>query len=161
LRFTHLNETNYPEWIIRMEARLIQAGLWEHLVHMRARDPYVIWEELRRVHVARGFATRLALRRRFIRLMKIPEENMATWIGHVKAFSYRLQDLSVEATDEDRILVLTNGLDESYETFVITLDGMAANSLTLDTVVDRMISEEMRRTDSTVVKPKSEAYVIS
>jgi gag-polypeptide of LTR copia-type/Domain of unknown function (DUF4219) len=35
------------------------------LAHMRSRDPKEIWETLDRIHTARGFATRLALHRKF------------------------------------------------------------------------------------------------
>ncbi|KAF8073463.1 hypothetical protein FPV67DRAFT_1398015, partial [Lyophyllum atratum] len=51
------------------------------LSHMRSRDPMEIWSSLARVHVARGFATRLALRRQFLRLVKGADESMATWVG--------------------------------------------------------------------------------
>ncbi|KJA19874.1 hypothetical protein HYPSUDRAFT_106098, partial [Hypholoma sublateritium FD-334 SS-4] len=133
--FPRLNETNYTEWSIRMEAQLIRLGLWNQVV-------CDIWEALARLHVARGFATRLALRRGFLRLVKGNDERMAAWIGRVKAFSFRLEDVGVEVTDEDRILALTNGLDKTYEAFLISLDATPPDLLSLAHVVDRLLNEE-------------------
>jgi hypothetical protein len=104
-----------------------------------------IWETLAQVHTARGFATRLALRRKFSRLVKNEEETMSAWFGRVKTLSFKLEDVGVVMTDEDRILALTNGLDDSYESFIISLDATPADQLTLEYVVDRLLNEEVRR----------------
>ena len=207
-RFAHLNETNYPEWVIRMEATLIRLGLWEvvmyegdldgseedvkksreswlkkrtakkmsdaraeivlrvedsQLAHMRERDPEVIWRNLAQVHVARGFATRLALQRQFLRLVKGEKESMAAWVGRVKGFSFRLEDIGVEVSDEDRILALTNGLDNSWDSFVMSLDAMAPELLKMTHVVDRLLNEEMRREsrDEETVSGKSEKVYVA
>jgi hypothetical protein len=107
VRFAKLDDSNYPEWSVMMEAELVRRGLWSvvmievdgsgkdvsmieaelkakkskqdegkmaearaemilrveggQLSHMRSRDPLEIWQDLRRVHRARGFATSLAL----------------------------------------------------------------------------------------------------
>ena len=90
---------------------------------------------------------RLVLRRQFSHLVKGTKESMAAWIGRVKGFAYRLDDIEVSVSDEDCILALTNGLDDSYDRFVILLDITAADQLTLAQVLDRLLNEEMRCTN--------------
>ena len=200
--FPRLNETNYSEWSIRMEAQLIRLGLWDQVVcdfepttpeddakakdawlkkrkapkmaearaeiilrvedsqlaHMRSKDPMEIWNALARLHIARGFATRLALRRGFLRLVKGNDERMAAWIGRVKAFSFRLEDVGVEVTDEDRILALTNGLDKTYEAFLISLDATPPELLSLAHVTDRLLNEETGRENRAAMNSGETAF---
>lgn len=192
-RFPLLNDTNYVQWSIRIEAELIRKKLWSNVVciedeppedlkpeekeawrvaklakrsksqmaearaelilrvedsqlaHMKSRDPLEVWEELKKVHVARGLASRLALRRRWWRMVKDDKEVMSAWIGRVKGAAHQLVEIGVEVSDEDRILVLTNGLDVSYDSFVISLDSTPSDELTLELVVNRLLNEEVRR----------------
>ncbi|EMD31698.1 hypothetical protein CERSUDRAFT_100164, partial [Gelatoporia subvermispora B] len=51
-------------------AEIIQKVQVSQLSHMRSRDPREIWLDLARMHVAQGLATRLRLRRQFLRLVK-------------------------------------------------------------------------------------------
>jgi len=115
------------------------------LAHMRDRDPLVIWESLAKVHRARGLATRLALRRKFLTASKAAEETMQAWIGRVKAVAFELEDIGVEVTEEDVILALTMGLDDSYESFIISLDATPTSELNLEHVIYRALNEETRR----------------
>jgi len=189
--FPPLNNSNYTEWSMRMEAELIRKGLWDtvfceivdvgktpeevvrevekakakrtakkmaearaelilradctQLVHMRDRDPMVIWESLARIHRARGLATRLALRRKFMSAVKGERETMQAFIGRVQAIAFELENIDVDVSDEDRILALTMGLDKSYESFVISLDGTPADKLDVEYMISRMLNEEARR----------------
>jgi hypothetical protein len=59
---------------------------------------------------------------------------MSAWVGRVKALSFKLEDIQVVMTDEDRILALTNGLDDSYGSFVISLDATPVDQFLLLTV---------------------------
>jgi hypothetical protein len=130
-RFPPLNDSNYTEWSIRMEAELVHKGLWDNLqckvsvegkpteeaeeivtkwhgkrkkmaetcaeiilriedsqlAHIRGRDPEILWGNLLQVHRARGLATRLALRRKFLTLVK-GADAMSAWIGWVKAMAF-------------------------------------------------------------------------
>ena len=128
------------------------------LAHMRSKDPMEIWNALARLHVARGFATRLALRRGFLRLVKGNDERMAAWIGRVKAFSFRLEDVGVDVTDEDRILALTNGLDKTYEAFLISLDATPPELLSLAHVTDRLLNEETGRENRAAMNSGETAF---
>lgn len=54
-------------------------------------------------------------------------DTMLTWIDQVKAMAFQLMEISVAVTDEDQILALTMGLDES---FVISFDDTTRTSHT-------------------------------
>ena len=114
------------------------------LAHLTSEDPMVMWAELERVHVARGFATRLSLRRQFSRLMKKHDESMNAWLGRVKKLAFRLERSGITVTEEDKILALTNGLPEVYDPLIVALDATPATELTLEYVSNRLINEEVR-----------------
>jgi hypothetical protein len=136
------------------QAEIILRVKDSQLAHVRDHDPMAIWEKLAQIHIAHGFATRLALRRKFLRLVKDRVEPMSAWIGRVKALAFKLEDVGVVVTDEDRILALTNGLDSSYESFVISLDATSAEQLNLEYVVDRLLNEEVRQSNKEVVQER-------
>ena len=115
------------------------------LPHAWNSDPKVIWDELDAVHRSRGFATRLALRRKFLFLTKKLDQSMQSWIANVRDAAHRLQDADAEASDEDIILVLTQGLPPEFDNFVVSLDATAASLHTLDYVITRLLNEEARQ----------------
>jgi hypothetical protein len=88
-------------------------------------------------------ATQSALYRRFLTSVKGAEESMLAWVGHVKSMSFHLEDIRVDVSDEDTILVLTMGLDKSYDSFIISLDTTSPDQLTLDYIVSYMHNEEV------------------
>ena len=129
------------------------------LPHARDPDPKVIWEELDAVHRSRGFATRLALRRKFLFLKKKQDQSMQSWIADVRDAAHRLQDADAEASDEDIILVLTQGLPSEFDNFVVSLDATDASLLTLDYVITRLLNEEARQ--GIVITPRAESALAS
>ena len=128
-------------------AEMILRADRSQLVHMRDRDPLMVWDTLTRVHRARGLATRLALRRKFLTATKGEGETMLAYVGRVQAMAFELECINVGVTEEDRILALTMGLDVSYESFVISLDGTPTENLKVEYVISRMLNEETRRTN--------------
>ena len=64
-------------------------------------------------------------------------------VGWVKGFSFRLEDIGVEVSDEDQILALTNGLDNFWDLFVMSLEAMALKLLKMMHVVDCLLNKEM------------------
>ena len=78
----------YAEIVLRVED--------SQLAHMRSHDPEIVWDTLARVHRVRGLATRLALRRQLLTLVKGAEEVMSAWVGHVKAMSHQMEDIGVK-----------------------------------------------------------------
>jgi gag-polypeptide of LTR copia-type/Zinc knuckle len=115
------------------------------LPHTRYDDPKEIWESLQKVHQARGFATRLSLRRCFLYMRKRDDQPMVSWISAVKNAAFQLEAAGVTIIDEDVILALTEGLPESYSTLIVALDSIPADDLTLDIVITRLLNEEVRQ----------------
>jgi hypothetical protein len=196
VRFARLNNTNYPEWCLRMEAVLVRAGLWNmikptvdtlasdgkekdastiaaefeaalkartkskmndaraeiilrledgQLSHcLRSDDPRTIWLILESVHRAAGFATSLALRRKFLTLKK-GSETMQAWIGKIQALGFQLEQAGIAVSDQDKILALTMGLPPSYDAVIINFDSTPTDQLTLNHVISRLLNEEVRQ----------------
>lgn len=180
-----LNDQNYSEWIIAMEALLTRKGLWDitcehpntsrpagsdntkavknwreknglaraelilniepaqygHTSSTYAND---VWEELRRIHQARGFGTRMALLRNFWRMTKKPDQAMTSWIADVRRAARTLEDIDAPIAEEHTILVLTNGLPDSYSQIIVSLDTTPEDDLSLEHVIKRLINEESR-----------------
>jgi gag-polypeptide of LTR copia-type/Zinc knuckle len=115
------------------------------LPHTRFDTPKEIWENLERVHRAKGFASRLSLLRRFHGMVKDDEQTMSSWVADVRELAHRIKQTGFELQDEHVILVLTQGLDESYHPLIIVLDSALPEELTMDSVITRLINEESRR----------------
>ena len=219
-RFQRLNNTNYAEWSLRMEAVLVRAGLWGmiypevthtkedgmekdastialeleaalkartiakmnearaeiilrledgQLSHcLRSNDPRVVWLVLESVHRAAGFATSLALRRKFLTLKKTPSETMQAWIGQIQALGFRLEQAGIAVSDQDKILALTMGLPPSYDAVIINFDSTPSDQLTLSHVISRLLNEEVRQasgqpsnTNDTSEETRDEAMAVT
>lgn len=151
----------YETKLRQARARMIRKVTAGQLPHMKDPNPKKVWEELRRVHRGAGFAAKMALRRRFINArMKLDDsqevvETMASWVGRVKGMRFELEAIGVEISDEDVILVLTNGLPGDYGQFIIALDATRPEDITLANVIARLANEEGRR-EMDVVKKEEE-----
>jgi hypothetical protein len=115
------------------------------LPHMADRSPKVVWESLASVHRARGFGSRLQLRRNFITASMKGSQSMESWIGEVRGLANRLKAIDVSVSDEDMIVVLTAGLPTTYTPIVISFDALDSLKLTLDFVITRLLNEEGRQ----------------
>jgi len=122
------------------------------LAHMNNADPKAIWDSLAKVHRARGFGSRLQLRRHFITATMTKDQTIESWIGEVRTRARRLESIEVKVSDEDVIVVLTAGLPISYTPVVISFDAVEPEKLTLDFVVTRLLNEEARQTSHSVDK---------
>jgi len=116
---------------------------------LRTNDPRAIWLVLESVHRAAGFATSLALRRKFLTLKKTPSETMQAWIGQIQALGFRLEQAGITVSDQDKILALTMGLPSSYDPVIINFDSTPTDQLTLSHVVSRLLNEEVRQISGT------------
>ena len=115
------------------------------LPHMADRNPKVVWDSLASVHRARGFGSRLQLRRNFITASMKENQSMESWIGEVRGLANRLKAIDVNVSDEDMIVVLTAGLPTSYTPIVISFDALESSKLTIDFVITRLLNEEGRQ----------------
>ncbi|KAF8226388.1 hypothetical protein L208DRAFT_1302220, partial [Tricholoma matsutake] len=142
-----LNNSNYSEWSIQMEAVLICGGLWS-LVNItidKTGKDEAIWEMLHWVHQAAGFATSLALCRKFLTAKKEDTQSMQTWIGVIQSLAFWMEEARIEVADQDKILALTMGLPNTYNAVIINFDLTPANLLTLDHIITRLLNEETRQ----------------
>jgi hypothetical protein len=69
-------------------------------------------------------------------------ELMAAWIARVKGLSFELKVIGSAPTEEDIILILTNGLPLMYTSFVIALDATLATDVTLVNVISWLANKE-------------------
>lgn len=180
-----LNDENYTEWIIGIQALLTRKGLWDiasnpvsdtrplgsensravknwreknnlaraeiilniepaQYGHTSGTYAYEVWEELRRIHQARGFGTRMALLRNFWRMAKRPDQPMTSWIADVRRAARTLDEIDAPIEDEHTILVLTNGLPDAYSQVIVSLDSTPEHELSLEHVIKRLVNEEAR-----------------
>ncbi|KAF5333025.1 hypothetical protein D9758_017218 [Tetrapyrgos nigripes] len=166
-RFAKLNDSNYAAWSMRMEAKLIRKELWNDVVEVmidqvddkgklrkpedieadseQSKDPLVVWEDLKAVHRARGFAAFLSLKRKFLTMKKEKGQKMSAWIGEVKSQAFEMQEAGLKVPDLDIILGLTMGLPPSYDSLIINFDDTPSHELTLDHVTTRLLAEETRQ----------------
>ncbi|KAF7370043.1 CCHC-type domain-containing protein [Mycena sanguinolenta] len=115
------------------------------LAHMTARDPMEVWQNLQRLHRAAGFATSLALRRRFLTAKKLDDEPMEAWIGRVQTLVLRMEHAGIDVTAQDQILAMTMGLPPSYAAVIINFDATPPEQLTVNHVITRLLNEETRQ----------------
>jgi hypothetical protein len=134
--------------------------------HCSGETPTAVWDNLAKIHQSKGWASRLSLLRQFISVRKAEDMSMQAHIAQVIRLATRLNSIGVKTTEEDKILVLLNGLPEDYLNLVMTLEGMAETSpnpiaedaasdtgstaphsvLSFDYVTNRLLNEEARRT---------------
>lgn len=128
-------------------AHAIMVDLMEtsQLAITRIEDPRVIWTKLRARHRARGLATEMSLKRKFLTSLKDPELPMQEWISYIMGLHWELEELGITLGEKDVILALTTGLGSEYETLVISLDSTPSDQLTVDFVIERLLNEEARR----------------
>ena len=122
------------------------------LPHAHSADSYVLWEELQCMHhTSQGFATCMKLHQRFNMMTKHADQSMSSWIADVQQAEFCLKEVRYTATDEDKILVLTQGLSSLYDPFIISLNAaITANtssddsdlSIPIEVVKAHLINEE-------------------
>lgn len=115
------------------------------LSHMTSKDPMEIWEKLKNVHRGRGFATSLALKRKFLTSKKGRTQTMQAWVGNIRAQAFEMEMAGIDVNEQDVILALTLGLSSSYDAIIISFDGMDPEKLTVDAVITRLLNEETRQ----------------
>jgi len=106
------------------------------LSHMRSKDPLKIWRDLRNVYRACGFATSLALYRKFLTAKKSDDQSMQSWIGQIRSQVFTIEEITgTEVSDQNKILALTIGLLPSYDPVIINFDVAPPESLMFNNVI--------------------------
>ena len=70
---------------------------------------------------------------------------MQNWVAIVRHTSFHLTKIEVEVSDEDFILVLTQGLPTTYKTFVVSLDAMDPSLLNSEHVISHLLNKEVHQ----------------
>jgi hypothetical protein len=104
-----------------------------------------IWDNLARIHCARGFSTLLAMRQKFFYMVMDKDKSMRAWIASVRDIAHRLEAANFEVTDIDLIIALTQGLPDRYDSFIVALDATPIDQLSVDSVITRLLNEESRQ----------------
>lgn len=112
------------------------------LPHCRTDNPVEMWHNLAAVHRAHGLASRIALRRRFVFMIKPSTTSMQAWISDVRALAQELVAIGSTVNDEDIILVLTQSLPAAYDAAVTALDATDPDLLTVAYVIERLLGAE-------------------
>ena len=113
------------------------------LSHVTSANPAEIWSQLKLVHRARGFATRISIKRKFFTARKKPDESMSAWISRIRGIANHLNEIGAKVKDEEVILALTMCLPDHYNNLIITLD--SSTQLEINTVITRLLNEEIRQ----------------
>jgi len=98
------------------------------LLHTCHDDPRVIWDSLQKVHQAHGFTTCLSLHCCFLYMHKWDEQPVISWVSDIKKATFQLQAPGVFTINKNIILALTEGLPESFSTFIVTLDSLPTSA---------------------------------
>jgi hypothetical protein len=70
------------------------------------------------------------------------------FIAEAQHLVLQLQEIRVTVDDEDIILILTGGLPQFYDSFIITLDSLSPADLMLNNVITCLLNEEARQTST-------------
>ncbi|RDB31020.1 hypothetical protein Hypma_000182 [Hypsizygus marmoreus] len=162
-----LNDTNYSDWSIKMEALLVEKDLWDVVAgtevmpttgpNSKTTKAFVRKQKLARakiiLHVENSQLphTRHSDPRRFgITLLasiapKHDDISMQAWIAQVRDAAFHLEAAEFPVDDLDLIIVLTQGLPESYDPLIITLDSTPIDELDVDNIITCLLNEETRQ----------------
>jgi len=119
------------------------------LLHMRLHNPMEVWDMLQCICHAAGFATSLALQRKFLTAKKEEGQSMQAWIGVIQSLVFWMEEAQITVTDQDQILALTMGLPTLYDAIIINFDSTPADQLTLDHIITRLLNEETQQAAQT------------
>jgi hypothetical protein len=132
--------------------KLVKAKIILHLdksqpPHARLDTAKEIWDNLKCIHLTRGFGTLLAMRRRFFSMVK-GDKTMEAWIASVCDAAHRLEAADFEVKDIDLIVALTQGLPEEYFPLIVSLYATPIDQLNVNSVITRLLNEEQRQTSN-------------
>ena len=114
------------------------------------------------MHCACGFATSLALRRKFLMVKKSDDQSMQFWIGQIQSQAFTIEEvIGTKVSDQDKILALTIGLPSSYDPVIINFDVAPPDSLTFNSVVVQLLNEETCQGSSSGIKMEHETILVA
>ncbi|KAF8220733.1 hypothetical protein L208DRAFT_1382541 [Tricholoma matsutake] len=72
-------------------------------------------------------------------------QSMQTWIGVIQSLAFWMEEAGIEVADQDKILMLTMGLPNTYDAVIINFDLTPANLFTLNHIITQLLNEETRQ----------------
>ncbi|KAI9059947.1 hypothetical protein FKP32DRAFT_1679476 [Trametes sanguinea] len=72
------------------------------------------------------------------------EARLTSWIADVRRAARTLEEIDAPIVEEHTILVLTNGLPDTYSQVIVSFDSTPETDLSLEHVIQRLINEESR-----------------
>jgi len=103
------------------------------------------WHKLESTYAARTLLSRLRLHQQFSSLSMHEGEDVQTFLNSVKSAAHELRASGFELSDEQVVLRIFEGLPESWQPMVITLEARDVRDLTLELVEARLLHERLRR----------------
>jgi hypothetical protein len=91
-------------------------------------------------------------------MVKDDKQPMQAWIAAVKHAAFKLEAADFEVHDINLIIALTQGLQDSYSSFIVSLNATPPNQLNVDSLIVHLLNEETRQLGlAAPVKTKSDA----
>ncbi|KAM6502318.1 hypothetical protein JOM56_002295 [Amanita muscaria] len=170
LPFDKLNESNYDDWKLQMEAHLEEKELFSIIdgtEEMPMTGPNS--KSMRsKIHSARGLGTLLTMRRNFFTMTMPADTSIASWVAQVRHAAYKLDecyrleqaDHAIKSetdtpslssfslrhvTDLDKVMVLTSGLSPTFNSLLVYIAAIPISMLDFEDIVTRLLNEEQRQ----------------
>ena len=117
---TYIKENMKERALAKKKWAKAQAGIILHvedsqLLHVITADPAEIWNQLKLVHRARGFTTRISIKHKLFTARKKSNESMSAWISHIRGIANHLNKIGAKVDNEEVILALTMGLPDCHD----------------------------------------------
>ncbi|KAI0740651.1 hypothetical protein C8Q76DRAFT_567297, partial [Earliella scabrosa] len=143
--FAKLNDNNYFEWAMAMDTLLTRKSLWRLGCHFQCRiPPNGIGQHEAHQNLARQVHSDMRRNHPVRRTLPRDDQSISSWVADVRhAYAATcLRDVGAAVSDEDVMLVLTNGLPSFYNQVVINLDSADPSLLCVDYIITHLLNEE-------------------
>ncbi|RDB24314.1 hypothetical protein Hypma_008360 [Hypsizygus marmoreus] len=115
------------------------------LVHTRSsRDPHLVWERLKSVHMSQGLGSVISTWQKFFQLKKASNVSVQAHAAALRELADRLTFLDDGPSESLMVAVLMLSLPESYNSLIVSLDSHTERT-DFDFVVAHCINEEARQ----------------
>ncbi|ESQ46503.1 hypothetical protein EUTSA_v10000595mg, partial [Eutrema salsugineum] len=138
--------------------KYIDRSLFEHVSTYT--NAFELWTKLESMIQKKTPRNKALLARRLVKLEYKDGQSMMEHLNNFKGIVNQLNKVDMKVEDEMQALLLLSSLPESWDTLVVTLSNSAPEGkLTMDTVSDSLLNEEVRRREQSS-SSLSEANII-
>lgn len=134
-----------------------------HLDHVRGLSTAAeMWKAIINVFQRRTLMNKVKARRDFYSAKMGDDERLLHYINRVRQLAADLKSMEVIVEDEDVAMSILCGLSERFEHLIVAIDTMTGDkALTLEFVKSRLLQEEQRLNDRSVIPDKPDSALIS